>query len=169
MLRSQLPTRGALRSVQRKCSSLRAAAGQTERSTPESPTPGFFIDEAAMLATSTFPISPPALVAKAKHVLVANFGSSEPELLAEDFQFLGTPHTMSLKSVLCGQRVVHWRQSSPLATPRCAALCTVVRFSSGHALHDACTHSLLTFSTSPRRTSGGPSLKERLRRRLPIL
>ena len=42
-----------------------------------------------MLAGSTFPISPAELIALTKRVLVANFGASEPELLADDFVFLG--------------------------------------------------------------------------------
>ena len=49
---------------------------------------GFFLDETAWLAKSDFPISPDELITKAKLVLLENFGTSQPNLLAEDFAFV---------------------------------------------------------------------------------
>ena len=50
--------------------------------------PGFFLDEDALLASSTFPIPPAELVERCKACLLANFGCAKPELLAESFQFV---------------------------------------------------------------------------------
>ena len=47
------------------------------------------VDEAALLAESSFPIKPDALVTKAKDFLGANNGCDKPELMAEDFEFAG--------------------------------------------------------------------------------
>lgn len=50
--------------------------------------PGFFVDEEALLGASTFPIPPAQLIEKCKACLLANFGCSQPELLAPNFQFV---------------------------------------------------------------------------------
>ena len=50
--------------------------------------PGFFLDEEALLAASTFPIPADELVERCKACLLANFGCAKPELLAESFQFV---------------------------------------------------------------------------------
>lgn len=49
----------------------------------------YVIDETAKLAESTFPITPVDLIAKAKNFLAYDQGVSKPELLADDFQFMG--------------------------------------------------------------------------------
>ena len=46
------------------------------------------VDEAAMLASSTFPVSPETLIAATKRVLAKNNGTEEPALLASDFKFV---------------------------------------------------------------------------------
>lgn len=46
-----------------------------------------FINETQTLERSKFPISPEVLVEKSKQLIRSDFGSSEPELLSEDFQF----------------------------------------------------------------------------------
>ena len=56
-------------------------------SAPAAP-PGFFLDEDALLSASTFPIAPAELIAKCKACLLANFGASNPALLAPDFKFV---------------------------------------------------------------------------------
>ena len=43
------------------------------------------VDEAAMLASSTFPVSPETLIATTKRILAKNNGAEEPALLASDF------------------------------------------------------------------------------------
>lgn len=46
------------------------------------------VDEAAMLARSTFPVKPDALIARAKYVLnEAKVGTADPAVLAESFEF----------------------------------------------------------------------------------
>ena len=46
------------------------------------------VDEAAMLAASTFPIKPPELIERAKQVLEAGVGTKdEGKCLADDFEF----------------------------------------------------------------------------------
>jgi len=47
------------------------------------------IDEIAKLEESTFPIAPKELIEKAKYFLAYDQGVSKPELLADDFQFMG--------------------------------------------------------------------------------
>lgn len=47
------------------------------------------VNEAAMLAESTFPIKPEELIMKAKLVLAFDMGVSNPDLLATDFEFVG--------------------------------------------------------------------------------
>ena len=46
------------------------------------------VDEAAMLASSTFPVSPETLIATTKRILAKNNGAEEPALLASDFKFV---------------------------------------------------------------------------------
>lgn len=46
------------------------------------------VDEAAMLAASTFPISPDDLIARTKAILANNNGAENPALLASDFKFV---------------------------------------------------------------------------------
>lgn len=46
------------------------------------------VDEAAMLASSTFPVSPETLIANTKRILAKNNGAEEPALLASDFKFV---------------------------------------------------------------------------------
>mmetsp|Transcript_20684 Transcript_20684/g.33523 ORF Transcript_20684/g.33523 Transcript_20684/m.33523 type:complete len:254 (+) Transcript_20684:237-998(+) len=46
------------------------------------------VDEAAMLAASTFPISPEALIAKTKGILATNNAANDPSRLAADFHFV---------------------------------------------------------------------------------
>ena len=46
------------------------------------------VDEQAMLASSTFPISPEVLIATTKRILAKNNGAEEPALLATDFKFV---------------------------------------------------------------------------------
>ena len=46
------------------------------------------VDEAAMLANSTFPIAPEVLIATTKRILAKNSGAEEPGLLASDFKFV---------------------------------------------------------------------------------
>jgi hypothetical protein len=46
------------------------------------------VDEAAMLAASSFAIAPSDLIAKTKAILAANNGAENPALLASDFQFV---------------------------------------------------------------------------------
>ena len=46
------------------------------------------VDEAAMLAASTFPIAPEVLIASTKRILAKNNGAGEPNLLASDFKFV---------------------------------------------------------------------------------
>ena len=41
-----------------------------------------------MLAASAFPIAPDALIERCKTVLLANFGTAQPELLASSFKFV---------------------------------------------------------------------------------
>ena len=48
---------------------------------------GSFVNEASLLSTSTFPISPPALVARAKECLRLGAGVEDPSILAQDFEF----------------------------------------------------------------------------------
>jgi hypothetical protein len=49
------------------------------------------VDEDELLSASTFPLPPAVLVDKCKQVLLANFGADKPELLAENFAFIGEP------------------------------------------------------------------------------
>jgi hypothetical protein len=46
------------------------------------------VDEAGMLAQSTFPIAPEDLIAKCKLILAKNNGGEDPSLLAADFKFV---------------------------------------------------------------------------------
>lgn len=46
------------------------------------------VDEATMLARSNFPIGPEELIFKTRQFLAANQGCSNPELLADTFQFV---------------------------------------------------------------------------------
>ena len=46
------------------------------------------VDEAAMLAASSFPISPDDLIARTKAILANNNGAENPALLASDFKFV---------------------------------------------------------------------------------
>jgi len=46
------------------------------------------IDEAVMLASSTFPIAPEELIAKTKGILATNNGANDPARLAADFNFV---------------------------------------------------------------------------------
>ena len=46
------------------------------------------VDEAGMLAASTFPIPPADLIAKCKLILAKNNGGEDPSLLASDFKFV---------------------------------------------------------------------------------
>lgn len=46
------------------------------------------VDEAAMLASSTFLVSPETLIANTKRILAKNNGAEEPALLASDFKFV---------------------------------------------------------------------------------
>jgi len=46
------------------------------------------LDETAMLAASTFPISPMELIAKTKGILATNNGAGDPSRLAADFRFV---------------------------------------------------------------------------------
>lgn len=48
-----------------------------------------FLDEAAVLAAQGFPISEADLISKAKEYLYFGQGTEKPELLAEDFVFMG--------------------------------------------------------------------------------
>lgn len=47
------------------------------------------VDEAAKLSEATFPIAPADLIAKAKVFLAYDQGVGKPEMLADDFQFMG--------------------------------------------------------------------------------
>ena len=78
------PARGSR--ITPRVASVDAAPAATPASA--SAPPGFFIDEAAMLATSTFPIAPDTLIERCKAVLLTNFGSAQPELLAQSFKFV---------------------------------------------------------------------------------
>jgi hypothetical protein len=83
--------------------------------------PGFFLDEEALLAASTFPISPAELVEKCKACLLTNFGTSQPELLAEDFQF-GAPGTQGVLPVRVARAGSSWRAARLTHVgARCAA------------------------------------------------
>ena len=46
------------------------------------------VDEAGMLAASSFPIPPADLIAKCKLILAKNNGGEDPSLLASDFEFV---------------------------------------------------------------------------------
>ena len=46
------------------------------------------VDEAGMLAQSTFPIAPEDIIAKCKLILAKNNGGEDPSLLAADFKFV---------------------------------------------------------------------------------
>ncbi len=46
------------------------------------------VDEATMLANSTFPIAPEVVIATTKRILAKNSGAEEPGLLASDFKFV---------------------------------------------------------------------------------
>lgn len=48
---------------------------------------GTFINSAARLEQSTFPIAPDDLIERAKIVLAAGVGEKDPDLLADDFEF----------------------------------------------------------------------------------
>jgi hypothetical protein len=48
-----------------------------------------FLDEAAAVSSQNFPLSEEELIYKAKEVLVSGVGLERPELIAEDFRFMG--------------------------------------------------------------------------------
>jgi len=47
------------------------------------------VDEAALLAKNEFPLKPEELIEKAQTFLAYNSGCDKPELIAEDFEFVG--------------------------------------------------------------------------------
>jgi len=52
-------------------------------------TGGDLLDEEELLRNSAFPIAPEELIARTQAILACNNGASAPEMLAEDFQFVG--------------------------------------------------------------------------------
>jgi hypothetical protein len=79
---------GARRALRTQLRAATVDAAPSSAAAVPPPPPGFFLDEEALLAESTFPIAPAALIEKCKACLLTNFGSAVPELLAEDFAFV---------------------------------------------------------------------------------
>ena len=48
----------------------------------------FVLDTSAMIARSAFPVRPERLIERAKEVIAADFGVKDPDVLAENFQFI---------------------------------------------------------------------------------
>eukprot|EP00746_Dinoflagellata_sp_MGD_P053924 gnl/MRDRNA2_/MRDRNA2_236487_c0_seq1.p1 gnl/MRDRNA2_/MRDRNA2_236487_c0~~gnl/MRDRNA2_/MRDRNA2_236487_c0_seq1.p1 ORF type:complete len:297 (+),score=50.72 gnl/MRDRNA2_/MRDRNA2_236487_c0_seq1:29-892(+) len=78
------PHMGKEHSVDRSVS----AAVATDTEIPNKVSGGTFIDTKAMLAASTFKIKPDDLIALAKTVLAKGVGLEDPDVLAENFEFV---------------------------------------------------------------------------------